>query len=283
MKSIKKYKILLILSLFVIFSCDDIKNPLKEKSNTTCGDETSPVPIKKILVEDYTGHTCNNCPLAAEAILALKADYCDHVIPVAMHVSLFAKPNSQYPADYRTTDGTAYDNYFKVSNTGLPNGLVNRKKVSSNFVLPWTSWATAIAALLTQSAEIDIKISNTYSSATRSVKIQINSEFLKATSDSLSLSVYFLEDSIVSPQADKREPTGKIEKYTHRHMFRSTVNSTWGEAITTTGFAFGAIYSKEYTFQVDPAWNEKHGEIVAFIFKTNSKEVIQAESEHLIK
>ena len=75
MKNIFKY-IPILLFAFLI-SCDEVKNPLKP-NNGKCGDETLPVPIRKILVEDYTGHTCGNCPRAAEKIAYLQKNYCDY-------------------------------------------------------------------------------------------------------------------------------------------------------------------------------------------------------------
>jgi len=47
----------------VITSCDVLEGPFDEQVNNNI-DTTK--PLRKILLEDYTGHTCGNCPCAAE-------------------------------------------------------------------------------------------------------------------------------------------------------------------------------------------------------------------------
>ncbi len=100
----KILKILFPILLFsILFSCDKVDEPLKPQEGT-CGD-ASIQPIKKILVEKFTGVKCTNCPNAAETLHEIKDDYCDYVIPVAIHVGYFATPNNQYTDDFRTEEG----------------------------------------------------------------------------------------------------------------------------------------------------------------------------------
>ena len=58
---------------------------------------------KKILLEDYTGHKCGNCPRAAEKAEELKEIYGDQLIPIAIHAGFFA---SDFGGNF-TTDFTS--------------------------------------------------------------------------------------------------------------------------------------------------------------------------------
>ena len=67
----KKAVVILIVTFLAFVSCDKVENPVIPKkcnlanihvvdSNTTTMDS------RKVLVQDFTGHTCGNCPRAAE-------------------------------------------------------------------------------------------------------------------------------------------------------------------------------------------------------------------------
>jgi hypothetical protein len=81
-----------ILALAVFISgCDEITG-LKRQPVVT-----SPPPgdsvVKKVLVEDYTGHTCGNCPAAARMLNdTIKPLYGDRLIVLGIHAGYFAEP-----------------------------------------------------------------------------------------------------------------------------------------------------------------------------------------------
>ena len=72
-------------------------------------------PEKKVLIEDFTGHLCPNCPDAARELDAIHDIYGDQIIGMAIHVSKsFARPYpaSQAPSfqyDFRTNGGDELD------------------------------------------------------------------------------------------------------------------------------------------------------------------------------
>ncbi len=277
----KIFYTLLIISLALIFSCDEVKNPLKPASNQ-CGDDTQPVPIRKILVEDFTGHTCPNCPPAAEQMAFLKQKYCDYIVPVALHVSVFATPNSTYPEDFRTAEGTEIDQYFGVSAAGLPHGLVNRMPYNENPIIVYAEWAAAIEALLLSPPEMYLTINTSFNPVDSLVSISVRTDILKNVPDNLSLSVYLTQDSIIAPQKDIRMNPVLIPNFVHQHVLRAVINGTWGEQITDAPSLFGNMIEKTYSIKIKPEWNVSHCEIVAFVFRSDSRDVIQAESKPIV-
>ena len=79
----------MLIILFITFSCEDAK-----VSNVI-----GPVPssfTKKVLIEEFTGHRCTNCPAAAKEISAIQNIYGDQVIAIAIHPSggfMFTQPD----------------------------------------------------------------------------------------------------------------------------------------------------------------------------------------------
>ena len=121
----KKYITLIGIAL-TITSCEVVDGPYIIDSESYIN------PDKKVLIEDFTGHLCPNCPDAARELEAIHDIYGDQIIAIAIHVSKsFARPypasqapNFQY--DFRTNWGTNWDAFYGISNAGLPRGMINR-------------------------------------------------------------------------------------------------------------------------------------------------------------
>ncbi len=270
----KILKILLpILILTVLFSCDKIEVPLKTQEGT-CGD-ASIQPIKKILVEEYTGVKCTNCPEAAATLHEIKNDYCDYVIPIAVHVGYFATPNSQYPDDFRTEAGDELAITFGNPNS-VPWGLVNRKEYNGKIDLAKDDWRAAVDTLRKFSPEANIIIESSYNETLKEIITNISIEILKDIPYKFNLALYVTEDSIVSKQAPN------YDEYTHRHMLRKAINGALGESFANSATQ-GSILEKSFTFTANDEWNINHIELVAFISNTETNEIIQAESEPIIQ
>ena len=105
----------------LLSSCDVLEGPFDEKVtiDTTAG------PKRKILLEDFTGHTCGNCPCAAYEAIRLDTTYKGRIIVVASHVGFFAEPytnGTKFRTDFRTPAGTEVNDYFQIDAQGLPQG-----------------------------------------------------------------------------------------------------------------------------------------------------------------
>jgi len=262
--------------ILLFFACNQIDNPLKDRQKGTCGDETQPVPIRKILVEDYTGHRCPNCPEAAEILEGIHDDYCDHIIPIAVHVSFFAEPHEpDFPEDFRTETGNELNEYYGISNQGLPKGMVNRKEFSGNTVIGRDNWRSAVDAIYAGNPDVNIIIESSYNEYDHSIKANITLEFLNDISESINLGLYLTEDSIVAPQQNESE---YIEHYLHRHMLRKSVNGAFGEKILNSAVK-GSTFEKSFNIPVETDWNIHQLELIVFVSKNSTNEILQAESE----
>ncbi|MBL7933287.1 MAG: hypothetical protein JNL60_15380, partial [Bacteroidia bacterium] len=138
------------LILLVAFSCDKVKNPIVVKptvvgKNFVTNNNLSVSDSKKTLLEDFTGMKCQNCPRAARVASSLTAQYQPNLIVLAVHVSDFAIPNSEYTNDFRTNCGTAWKDYFTIP--GYPNGIINRKDYASNGTVVIDSKWPAVVSL----------------------------------------------------------------------------------------------------------------------------------------
>ncbi len=281
----KKLVLLSIVIMALAFhACDKIDGPY-----------TVPVPAhswngKKILLEDYTGHACVNCPGAAKDARDLEALYGNEIIVIAVHVSTdFAAPTAQLPQEFRTATGNDWDAKFGISPLGLPRGMINRQGYPTSHVINDYAWSSKIATIITQVPYMTITFKDTlYTDADSTIKGNIDVKFTKLNNYNLKLSICITEDSIIGPQLNNPNPGGGgdpdlpafVPNYVFMHLLRGSINGSWGTQITT-GTVPNAVNSEivtPYTYKVPKSsWNVKNCHIVAFVYDAVTYEVYQAE------
>ena len=224
---------------------------------------------KCVLLEDYTGVRCNNCPAAGEIALGIQKQYGHNVVVLGVHSGFLSMPMGTYP-DFRTTEGDAWYSFFAFDRN--PIGTVNRKLNGGIYAFQSTEWTDAVASALQEESVIGMASNVEYDAASRNLKVDVTSKALVELPDIYSLTVCIMEDSIVGKQS---LPTGDDENYVHRHVFRKTLNGTWGEEINTAALAPEEQIKKSYSVTLDEAYNADQCYVIAYVANTDTKEVLQ--------
>lgn len=278
MKIIKIILILAVISL-LFNSCEKIEPPYKQENNGGNGGEA----VKKVLLEDYTGHDCVNCPTAAVAAEDLKEVYEEQLVVIAVHAGFFARPKPDLPEDFRTVAGEAWDQFFGVSAAGNPNGIVDRvESAPGDYIVNYGEWGTAIANELENEAEAKITIENNF--AQNKLTSTVKSEFLTALDGSYNLIFCITQDSLIGPQKNNDANVGdtpEIENYVFMHVLRYT-NEIWGENLTDN-IEVGKEYESFFSVDFEGDWVPKDCHVVAFICNTETKKVVQVEEAKVLE
>ena len=234
-------------------ACDDIKEserfiPVTPEAKTA----------KTVLIEDFTGMNCINCPNAAEEIKKIQETYgAEKVIAVAVHGEM---PGLSGPL--ANDLGTEYYNHWGVET--LPIGMVDRQGLQN-----YTSWmATVNERLSMQPITLSLEKS-VYNEDAHSLTVQV--EALADVALTGKLQVWLTESNIESFQ---KMPNGSINmNYVHNHVLRDAVNGAWGESITLEA---GVKQSVTYVYEIaeDKDWNVDNLAVVAFVY--NEGGVMQA-------
>lgn len=289
----KNIRLLIVLFTFFYVACDIIEEPYMIKQDkpvvvidTSSTDTTDTIiivqPVRKVLIEDFTGHRCGNCPRSHEKLQELKELYGEQIVPLSVHVGFFAWPLGSYTADYRTPMGDEISTYFGNADA-LPNGMVNRSSITGEQVMSYTSWASAVDQILELDAEINIDITNSYDTTSRELTVEVEAKALTDISQTLKLVVLLSEDSIVSMQTDYDHTPQDIADYTHRHVLRGAINSTWGDLLANGSFVTDETATRIYSFTISNDFNYKQCSVVAYIYDNETLEIIQAEEQKVVK
>ena len=207
---------------------------------------------RNVLIEDFTGQKCVNCPNATDAIHEIQAAYGDdHVVAVAIHCGPFgyAAPKglmTEFTQEY-------WQAWF--TNEGQPIAKVNRGEATNDYA----NWSALVSAELAIKTDVDIKLATSYDSATMTAKITPTISALEGTKGKLQL--WLIEDGIVAIQT---LPNGSTQKdYVHNHVLRDALNGTWGEEVSFTN----ADFTKDYTYDfTDKGYVPENCSIVAFVY-----------------
>lgn len=210
---------------------------------------------RAVLIEDFTGQLCLNCPNATDVIDSLISAYGDSaVIAVGIHSGpLSFTGNKKYPVGLRTDIGNEYYSYWGIDHQ--PQGMVNRQGTSE-----YTDWQALVYAAIQQQASLKLLAQAAYDEANGTLDINLQAIGTDGDTDGY-LQVWLTEDSIEAVQI---MPDGSYEaQYIHNHVFRDAVNGTWGEAATITE---GDTTRFAYSYAVDEEWVVGHLAVVAFLY-----------------
>lgn len=260
--NILRYLFSAAVSAFLLCACDNVD--IADRFI-----ETDPVvPARAVLLEDFTGQNCLNCPDAHERITALVEQYGDNIIPVSVHAGGLAisvdRTNFEYNyVGLMTPEGSEYDTRYN-SFQSWPAGTVNRGSTLSH-----TGWAAAVRAALEEEADIAIELSAITDGS------QILTEVTLRPSANLKgrLQLWVLEDGIVARQ--KLPDSSYDQEYVHNHVLRAAINGIWGEEMSLTSGIHSTLNHSIPLRDTDKErWNPDNLSVVAFFY--NDSGVLQA-------
>ena len=259
------YSILLLTALLQV-SCDEVS-----REDRLIYVEPPEVG-RAVLIEDYTGQYCVNCPRATEEIERLVEQYGDSVVvAVAIHSGPFSKNKGELSPLY-TEVGDTY--FSKWGLSSQPVGLVDRLFSSTPF--SYTDWGAGVIYEIAFKSPVSFMTSVDYDGETRNASIEVQTIGLDSTRVSGKLQVWLVEDSIDSFQY---MPDGSVtEHYNHMHVFRASVNDPWGDNVSVD---HGQVSVKNYNIVLDPVWVPEHCSLVTFLYDDNG--VRQVAKKKLIK
>lgn len=246
------------------------------------------VQLKNVLIEDFTGVKCINCPKAQTQAKLLQNNNPGRVVVVGLHPaapsgfeSLCAPYNtppevSKY--DFRTDDAR---NIMQLIGTpgGLPAGAINRKLVNSErTILQYNTWPTVVSQELAAGTNCKIEFTKKVTDSILHVMvIRVKVTYYSASTDSNYLTIGLTESHMIDLQEDGGIV---VHDYEHNHVLRKLITSFSGNLLDAP-IVTGRVFEKEYTVALDSSWKTTNMHVYALVHKDAvSKDVLQcAETE----
>lgn len=262
--------------------CDVITPPY---TRTILRDTTQPasslVQYRKVLIEEFTGAQCTNCPIGHRRLSDLVGVYGDSIVVVSIHAGEFARPDPRkgYTTDLRTPEGEELNTRFRVF--AYPAAVINRTKIDgTSYVVGVQNWGSAINAQLRTSTPIAIETNAWCDTLRGELSLTVRLQFLHTVADPLNIGYYIVEDSIVAPQLDGGT---FVADYVHRHVLRAAPLGAYGEPLVQSPTEIGRTIERRYTYDISQRpWNRRRLEVVVFIVRPEPEyTVVQCDGKHV--
>lgn len=277
----KKVTFLLAFVSLFFFACEEIPPVV----TGVMGDMGPPNPTsqqRQVLIEEFTGVRCVNCPAGSAVIEDLLTVYGSRLIAISIHAGDFSFPYPENLYNFITDDGDAIINYVGVP-FGYPSAVINRNQFAGEFGLQLGSskWAGYISEETTEAPKVKIGTQHDFDLTTRNMDLDIalfvQEDILEGD---VHLSVFITENNIEDVQLT---PSGKQADYIHKHVFRTAITSFDGDPLTET-LITGVQIDKSYSYTLPSNWDENNCNIVVFVsLAGDEKDILQAHEVHVVE
>lgn len=271
-------------ALLALTSCEE-KGPVIDFGGGAIAVDTTyvgTVPTAQqriVVVEEFTGGMCANCPKARDLLTGIADNNPGRVLPVEIHIFNFTQSNpaSDHGAvyDFRTDDGTKISEIFYNTINQMPSAGINRTGTDAERLLLSGKWANKINEQLAITPSMNVDVESAYADGKATIKVKV--AYVKPVTKQQFMTVAILEDEIVDVQ---EYPDSFDHHYIFMHTLRDLVTPVTGQpflADVATKEA-GRVYQRTFTFDVPAAWKPENCKVIAFVHNNDadSKEILQA-------
>ena len=293
------FTLLMKRSLFAIFGglvllsgCKE-KGPLIDFVGAAAVDSTymEPVPApqpRNVLVEEFTGQSCSNCPAGHDLLESLanspanvghvniiglyQNDNSNLTAPVAGSVNDFRTDLACEIAKYSTIDGATIGS--------IPCAFIDRTLLDNNTIVGRAAWSSTIDAERALPDSINLTVTSKYDSVSNTATIKATVEYVHAFSVPQTLTVVVVEDSIIDKQEFPSPPLtsypgGINDHYVFTNVFRAMVSfAPTGNPILASVPVKqpGQAYWRKYSYKPNPGYKVKNCRVIAFVSNANGKD-----------
>ena len=248
---------------------------------------------RNVLIEDFTGHQCVNCPNATANMEQLIATNPDHIFGLAVHAGPTGLGGYQitdefYPQVLYCDAGLTLGKHFGNDDPGSafignPVFCVNRTKANNQFV---SNGGAAIInkanACLSSALKVNLQAATNYFASTRGLFLHVEAEKIdqSITSD-LAVVVCVVEDSLIAPQTvpnglDIYDGTvnGRDEVYVHRDILRGMIdNRTYGKVLTAADLGTNSKYYVNYSYKLPSQYDPANMKLYIYVYDKTTEEI----------
>ncbi len=230
-----------------------------------------------VLVMEFTGQRCPNCPQGAQSVNDMYAAYPENVIAVALH------PYDHILTDYlgvqdpglRSEEATVMYNYYKPD--GFPAAVFNGTIMDSST----GAWNGTFRKELIKKPQAEIELSRSYDETSRELKVRYSINYLDNVQTETNIQVWITESGIVAPQINEGTPK-LIPNYVHNHVLRASMTGDWGESLGDS-HKYGEVVHGEASYTLPAEWDAEKCHVVAFVQRVSDKYVLQAGEVEVIE
>lgn len=248
----KYFIIITTFILIVIYSCDTIEGDYVE--------DNAPF-ISDVVLFEFTGIHCPNCPDAHRVIDGLQEQFGTRFHTISIHSGGFALPWSPDEPDFRTEVGDEIHDRVN-SKKEYPSGSV--MNLGEGASISTTAWSTELGKFGWSRADVEIELTTEIDGTV--LKADVTSVFENDVEGAYKLCLFVVEDEVSGFQQDGGDA---IEDYIHKHVLRGSMNGAWGSSVETS-----LVNNKKFTMDLSSDWNAEKLHVIPFVYNVETMKVL---------
>ena len=222
---------------------------------------------KTVLIKDFTGARCVNCPAAAEYAHNLQHQLGeDHIFIMSVHAGFLAQPIGQFP-DFLTDEGTEWYN----NHDSNPLFSVDHVALTDGNTLGVEQIDAPVAAALGEDQSFEILVTPNYEEASRQLNVDVKAFSLTDMDGQFYITACLVEDNIVGWQTT---PGGINNEYVFRNVFRGTLNGAYGDEFEGSHVDANETFRFSYNKEIDAAYNADECYLMVYVYDKNQGDKI---------
>jgi hypothetical protein len=235
---------ILFFSAVFLTSCDKVDPPY---GTAVLNPDTTGKSM--VLLEEYTGQQCTNCPTATLLAQKFKSLYKGKVVLMSVHATPLADTNAAFKLYLKTDEAENYwTPYYQIGY--VPGALINRKAYDGSAFIPTGNWGSVILAEMAKPVRTSIKVTTTYDAVNKAITANASVTFVRKLDGAANICFFVLQDSIMGKQANNNPAIGGSILYPYYFMevFRGSMNGAYGEQLTPKADSLtNCSYSKTFS------------------------------------
>jgi len=237
-----------------------------------------------VIIEEFTGTSCVNCPAGLAQSEFLLDIYPDNVILIGIHSKFLAAPVAPGQTDLRTSDAQDIED-FLGSWVAKPEAAINRLYDNSNLTYrygPPDVWQPLLEQELKKAPKVELKISTYFEDVSRQLNVTLDVTGLEAIDEPIHLHCGITESNII---ADQKNNFDILVDFVHKNVLRKMLTPIPGQKFADN-FAIGQTFHKVYNFtlpQDSIVWKPENCRVFAYVSLGENKKYILQAAESLVK
>lgn len=283
-------KALLFIGSILLFAACTEKGfdvvPRAEFDDTTYMAAVEPAQPRTIIIEEFTGVTCPNCPRGHIEVAKIQAQYPNRVLAVSLYYDGLGQTRPVEGVtrqNFRTKDATNLADGIFGGVSALPSASIDRVPVGGITLPSFVGWSGAVETRTGIPSPANVQVTSEYDTGTRTATIHLRVAYTSTVTKKHAVTLLLTEDSLV----DAQEYPDRIDTfYNFKHVMRDAITAPTGDPMLDgTSKDAGRVYERTFVYPVNAEWNARQCKLIAIVHNTESgdKEVLQAAESKLVE